>query len=498
MWVLNKFLKLRKPEILSEALPSLYLHMKWTSIRKFYYVHIACFVLYLLSLTTLITWSSWQKDYDVANVTSNMSNSHNTSDDEVEFVFEIHTLYSKHKELWIFLYVLTLGATFLNTVGEFIQGVDEPKEYIRSMENVYEVIAISSSWIYLILVLFSDVELGLTFGAEKAFAAMAIFFAWIKMTFMIGSLPAVGIYASMSITVVKDLLNFFAVFLTTLIAFAFALHILLPKHPVFKNPFTSFLKILVMLIGEIDFNDTFTIENVEEFGVAASQGLSQLFFVALLFMVSIVIANLIIGLSVSNIDDLMKESEIYKMEKMVRQIGAAEKFFNQNLLSNLVPKKFRNKFEEGTKLFARLKMKGQPFTKVCIMPNGSPKTAKLGKMKYFTIYKFNEIEGNRGKQIRMELPESILEKALGSLKAKNELEDELEEMLDEFEKKTESSLDLNNINIENSISWKGNNMSKNLGILSNRQSKNKWRQARNRLMDKMWYRSGGRSSSESR
>ena len=106
--------------------------------------------------------------------------------------------------------------------------------------------------------------------------------------------------------------------------------------------------------------------------------------------------------------------------------------------------------------------------------------------------------GNRGKQIRMELPESILEKALGSLKAKNELEDELEEMLDEFEKKTESSLDLNNINIENSISWKGNNMSKNLGILSNRQSKNKWRQARNRLMDKMWYRSGGSSSSESR
>ena len=44
----------------------------------------------------------------------------------------------------------------------------------------------------------------------------------------------------------------------------------------------------------------------------------------LLFLVSIVIANLIIGLSVTNIEELLKESEVYKMEKMVQQISAAE------------------------------------------------------------------------------------------------------------------------------------------------------------------------------
>ena len=146
--------------------------------------------------------------------------------------------------------------------------------------------------------------------------------------------------------VVKNLFQFFAVFLTTLIAFAFSLHILLPKHPVFKNPFTSFLKVLVMLIGEFDFNDTFTIENVREFGVPASQGLTQFIFVLLLFLVSIVIANLIIGLSVSNIDQLMKESEVYKMEKMVQQITAAENFFNHNLLSYLVPRDFGKVLED--------------------------------------------------------------------------------------------------------------------------------------------------------
>ena len=144
------------------------------------------------------------------------------------------------------------------------------------------------------------------------------------MTFMIGSLPAVGIYASMSILVMKHLLQFSAVFLTTLIAFALTLHILLPKHPIFSNPITSFMKILVMLIGEFDFNDTFTPENVQQYGVPASQGVTQFFFVLLLFLVSIVIANLIIGLSVNNIDELLEESKIYKMEKMVKQISAAD------------------------------------------------------------------------------------------------------------------------------------------------------------------------------
>jgi hypothetical protein len=34
------------------------------------------------------------------------------------------------------------------------------------MENVYEMVAIVSSWVYLLLIWFSDVQLGLTYGAE--------------------------------------------------------------------------------------------------------------------------------------------------------------------------------------------------------------------------------------------------------------------------------------------------------------------------------------------
>jgi hypothetical protein len=106
MWILNKFVKLRKTDLLSEALTSTYLHMKWTSIRKFYYFHILCFLVYLLSLTTLIIWSSWRKDYDEEDGNLNTTGTLNASDDP-EFVMDIDNFYSQHRELWIFLYVLT-------------------------------------------------------------------------------------------------------------------------------------------------------------------------------------------------------------------------------------------------------------------------------------------------------------------------------------------------------------------------------------------------------
>ncbi len=52
-----------------------------------------------------------------------------------------------------------------------------------------------------------------------------------------------GIYIYMSVHVIRLLLLFFLVYSTTLLAFAFAFHLLLPSNPNFDNPFTSLLKV---------------------------------------------------------------------------------------------------------------------------------------------------------------------------------------------------------------------------------------------------------------
>ncbi len=59
------------------------------------------------------------------------------------------------------------------------------------------------------------------------------------------------------------LLALLLVYSTTLLAFAFAFHLLLPNHLSFESPITAFLKVLVMMIGEFDFEENFTWDNVE-------------------------------------------------------------------------------------------------------------------------------------------------------------------------------------------------------------------------------------------
>ena len=67
----------------------------------------------------------------------------------------------------------------------------------------------------------------------------------------------------MSVHVTRMLLVIMAVYATGLAAFAFAFHILMPSNVSFYNPATASLKVLVMMIGEFDFEDNFMWRNDE-------------------------------------------------------------------------------------------------------------------------------------------------------------------------------------------------------------------------------------------
>ncbi len=61
----------------------------------------------------------------------------------------------------------------------------------------------------------------------------------------------------------------FSVFTTILLAFAFSFHLAMRKHHVFDNAFTSFLKMINMMVGEYNFDENFTFEkgNEEQFKI---------------------------------------------------------------------------------------------------------------------------------------------------------------------------------------------------------------------------------------
>ena len=122
-------------------------------------------------------------------------------------------------------------------------------------------------------------------------------------------------------------------------------------------------------------------------------------------------------------------------------------------------------------------------------------------MKFYKIFMFNETDGTKGDSINMNLPESILEKTLQCLKAKTDLENELDTMLLEFEDTPRPSRNFDGVSFQISEKYKSRNKQKVSSkweqVLSKR-PKNKWKQVGNRLVEKIIYESSGSDSFDSR
>ena len=83
------------------------------------------------------------------------------------------------------------------------------------------------------------------------------------------------------------------------------------------------------MTGELEYADTFTIDDSR--ASDDSIGTLQFVYILFVFFVTIIIANLIIGLTVSEIDDLYNEGRAIRLEKMVTQVT----YFNLHTLIRL-------------------------------------------------------------------------------------------------------------------------------------------------------------------
>ena len=73
-----------------------------------------------------------------------------------------------------------------------------------------------------------------------------------------------------------------------------------------------------MMSGEFEFDEVFRWDRVEEGG--GSNGTAQLVFLLFLFVVTIVISNLLIAMTVSKTEELFKRAGIIRLEKTVVQV----------------------------------------------------------------------------------------------------------------------------------------------------------------------------------
>lgn len=125
---------------------------------------------------------------------------------------------------------------------------------------------------------------------------------------LISRLPGIGLYVHMLGKVTGTVVSFFATYLWSLLGYAVAFHLILPSTGAYAFFGDSVVKVLTMLLGEYEYNLNF-VQVVQ----TPYSWIGKAIFVYFLLDMSIVLMNLVLGLAVSDIDQLQKNSAVRRM-----------------------------------------------------------------------------------------------------------------------------------------------------------------------------------------
>ncbi|XP_068232732.1 transient receptor potential channel pyrexia-like isoform X2 [Palaemon carinicauda] len=309
-----------------------FLNIKWYRIRKSFYLSVFNFFVYLLFHTcfVMITFGPEPKDW--------------TTEKELLIVYQTF-----HVSLIIFIAVPGALIFFANLKVNLLQ------------LETYTKIA------FLII---SIVTAGLVSGkieddvakksdhiteisTERIFASMSMVLGWTELMMLVGRFPTLGSYILMFSKVGKSIVKFLFAFLSLLIGFSLGFHILFQAKEIFANYNLSFVKTLTMMTGGLIFKEL----AVEK---GSPPGLYCLVFMSFfLFMVTIIMSNLLIGLAVNDIPELKRQGKLRKLVKQASFLMAMERllFYTQKF-------KF---FPKGIQSFLRSQLSIE--SKLTVLPN---------------------------------------------------------------------------------------------------------------------------------
>ena len=305
--------------LLMHPLSQVYLDFKWGRLSKYFWITVVQYALFLSSLTGCSIYQTWLSGRNNTNTTKCLENS---LADECYLVniMTDHTNkggedLSMHKVPFFVIY----GILALNTAWiffrEFFQMCFNWPHYSKSLEDKMEAIMVILTVLYVIGVFLFSVP------ALKHLAAWSVFFAWIEMILLMGRFPQIGKYVQMFFIVSKILLKYLLVYFPAILAFSIAFYILLSDTKPFLNPGNALMKTMVMLLGELEYENNFMWESSKPFSYFPS---TQILIMLFVLLGCIVIMNLLVGLAVDEIDVMREKGRQIRLEMTIDEIVRLE------------------------------------------------------------------------------------------------------------------------------------------------------------------------------
>ncbi|ODM97981.1 Transient receptor potential channel pyrexia, partial [Orchesella cincta] len=225
---------------------------------------------------------------------------------------------------------LILVSTMLLAAIELCKLVITPKLYLRGWVNY-------GTWIFIGLVLMTTVpnlDKQTSIGPyQYQAAALTVFLAWAFILQQISRFPSLGKYIEMFGQVLKSFGFFLLTFMSLFIAFALSFSILFPTNSAFTFFCYSVLKTC--------FTDG---------TVVTGPLLGHLLYAVFVLVISIVLMNLVIGLTVKDIQELQAQGELRRTAKLILSLYHLESF----IFSNRIPRKAWDKLKASISIDIRI------------------------------------------------------------------------------------------------------------------------------------------------
>lgn len=159
-------------------------------------------------------------------------------------------------------------------------------------------------------------------------AALGILLAWIELMIMVGRFPMFGIYVQMFTQVSINFFKFLAAYVCLIVGFSLGFNVLYDKYKSFTNPLISLLKTVIMMSGELEFEDIFFDDKTP----LKYPGTAHLMLLSFVILVTVILTNLMVGLAVSDIQELRRCAGLDRLVRRAELVAHFENMLFSKLL----------------------------------------------------------------------------------------------------------------------------------------------------------------------
>ncbi|CAG7836492.1 unnamed protein product [Allacma fusca] len=230
--------------------------------------------------------------------------------------------------------VLLLGLSSFMVINEVFKILPAPRAYMKRTMNKIQ-------WTLFFFIFLTSWPAfmsapNISFWQYQA-AAFGLFLAWALMLSQIGKFPKLGLYVDILGHVLKNFGFFMFTYASLVIAFALSFCVLFPGNAPYSSIPLAVLKVLMMMVGEVNYEDLFYGNEESPVDDLLYPLTGHILYGAFVIMITIVLMNLLVGLTVSDIQGLKKDAELTRISRQISEISQLESLIFSRRVQSFFP-----------------------------------------------------------------------------------------------------------------------------------------------------------------